>query len=153
MQKIKKIFISHLAILSLFCFVLFPILVSAQGTSTGGSTSTSGVSTGGATTPPAPFCPGGFDTIGHIFNFFTCLITGSIIPLLMSIATIMFIWGVIQYVINAEDSAKREEGRSFIIWGIIGLFVLVSIWGIIKLLTGTFGFNSATLVIPQLQSQ
>jgi hypothetical protein len=137
-MKIKKFLnkkfplISSLPIYSL----IFPIMALAQ-------------DTGGV--PPVSYCPGDFKSIGHILNWFTCLIAGSVVPLLMSIATIMFIWGVIEYVINAEDSAKREEGRNFIIWGIISLFVLVSVWGIIKLLTGTFGFNSPTLVLPQLQ--
>ena len=93
-------------------------------------------------------CPGGTDTLGHILNFFTCLISQSIIPLLITLSVAFFIWGVGQYMLNANDSTKREEGRKFMVWGIIALFVIVSIWGLIKILTGTFGIN---FVIPQLQ--
>jgi len=93
-------------------------------------------------------CPGGTDTVGHLLNFFTCIISQSVIPLLITLAIVFFIWGVGQYMLNANDSTKREEGRKFMIWGIISLFVIVSIWGLIKLLTGTFGIN---FVIPQLQ--
>lgn len=140
---------SPLVAFLLICSILFPVLVLAQVPSGTGVVQPTDINGVGSVTSTVPsFCPGGFGSITEILNYFTCLISGSVVPLLMSIATIMFIWGVIQYVINAEDSTKREEGRNFIIWGIIGLFVLVSIWGIVKLLTVTFGFNN---VIPQLQ--
>jgi len=87
-------------------------------------------------------------TIADIFSLFTCLLNNSIIPLLFSLAFVMFMWGVIQFVINTSDTAKKEDGRKYMIWGIIGIFVMVSVWGIVKLLTGTFGFTN---VIPQLQ--
>lgn len=66
----------------------------------------------------------------------------------MSVAFLVFIWGVIEFVIKA-DSKEKEKGKQFMIYGIIGLFVMTSIWGIIKLLTTTFGFNS-TVIIPTL---
>lgn len=100
----------------------------------------------GGTAPSV--CPGNTNDIRGILNFFRCLITDSVIPLLVTLAIVYFIYGVLKYIMNADDSTQREEGRKFMVWGIVALFVIVSIWGLVKLLAGTFGFN---FVIPQLQ--
>ena len=143
---IKKFFTVILGFF-LLLIILVPsgfVLAQAGGNLGGGSTTGGSLNTGSS----LPFCPGDTQSIGGILNFFTCLLFQSVVPLLISIAIVVFIWGVIQYVINTDDVSKRAEGRNFMIYGIIGLFVIVSIWGLIKILTGTFGINFA---IPQLQ--
>lgn len=66
-----------------------------------------------------------------------------LVPLIFSIAFIVFIWGMFQYfVAGGADSEKREQGRNLALAGIIGFFIMVSIWGIVNALVGTFGFGS-----------
>ena len=65
----------------------------------------------------------------------------------------MFIWGVVQYVINGEEEAKKAKGKQFMIWGIIALAVMVSVWGLVSILTHTFGISSGKDFIPQLPTQ
>lgn len=77
-----------------------------------------------------------------------CIINKSVIPLIISLALAMFIWGVVQYVINDQEEAKRAKGRQFMIWGIIGLTVMFAVWGLVKIIGTTFGIE---YVIPQLQ--
>jgi hypothetical protein len=60
----------------------------------------------------------------------------------------MFIWGVVQYVINSDEEAKKAKGKEFMIWGIIGLTVMVSVWGLVNVLGSTF--NNIRSVIPQV---
>lgn len=98
-------------------------------------------------TATSSFCPLTIQSLADFLNFFTCLISKSVIPLLIAVALVLFIWGVLKFILNADDSAKREEGRLFIVWGLIGLFVMVSIWGIVNILNSTFGVSN---VIPQL---
>lgn len=86
--------------------------------------------------------------VGDILGYATCLIGSSIIPLFFALAVVMFIWGVVQYVINGEDEAKKTKGKQFMIWGIIGLAVMISIWGLVGILTDTFGVKN---YIPQIQ--
>ncbi len=87
------------------------------------------------------------NSVGNILDFVTCTIVRSIVPLLFSLATVGFIWGVIQMVINPEDAEKRKQGKMYMIWGIVALFVMLSIWGLVSILSNTFGINT---VIPQL---
>jgi hypothetical protein len=59
----------------------------------------------------------------------------------------MFIWGVIKFVINPSEEVKREQGRQFMLWGVIALTVMVCVWGLVAILANTFGIN---YVFPQV---
>ncbi|MEK9161025.1 MAG: pilin [Patescibacteria group bacterium] len=56
-----------------------------------------------------------------------------IVPLLYAIAFLLFLIGVVRFLFSMEDE-KRNEGKKFIFWGIIGFVVLFSVWGLVKLL-------------------
>jgi uncharacterized membrane protein len=66
-----------------------------------------------------------------------------IVPALITIAVIYFIWGVISFMTSSDEEAKKM-GRTKIINGLIGLFVIVAFWGIIGLLQRTFDIRSGT---------
>lgn len=85
--------------------------------------------------------------IAGILNWASCLLYKSVVPLLFAIATVAFIWGVIQFYLNPDNEEKRKKGKSFIIGGLIALFVMVAMWGLVAVLTGTFEISNT---IPQL---
>ena len=64
-----------------------------------------------------------------------------IVPALVTIAVIYFIWGVITFISSSDEEAKKG-GRAKIINGLIGLFVIVAFWGIIGLVKRTFGIDN-----------
>lgn len=76
----------------------------------------------------------------------------SIVPLLFALATVGFIWGIIQYFINPENEEKRSQGKSYMLWGLIGLFVMVSIWGLVAVFSNTVGINNK-LIVPQVYTK
>jgi hypothetical protein len=72
-------------------------------------------------------------------------------PILTTLILVAFLYGVFIYFIRVtDDFKKREEGRKYMIWGIIALFVVFSLWGILKIVNSTFGVEN---VVPQLQQQ
>ena len=87
------------------------------------------------------------------FQDLVCYVIGiinrSVIPLIFALALVMFIWGVVQYVINTSEEAKKEKGRQFMLWGIIALAVMVSVWGLVHIFGATFGIDFA---IPHVKS-
>ncbi|MFA6177612.1 MAG: hypothetical protein WC694_01825 [Candidatus Paceibacterota bacterium] len=86
-----------------------------------------------------------------VLCYITKIISDSIIPLIFALATIMFIWGVVQFfIINADEEAKREQGKEFMIWGIVALAVMLSVWGLVGILGSTFDLNTSILprVVP-----
>lgn len=54
--------------------------------------------------------------------------------LLMFVASVVFIWGVIEFISNADNGNKRSEGIKHMIWGVIGLFVMSAAAGILWVL-------------------
>lgn len=97
----------------------------------------------------AGFCPSidAVDDLGALITFVICFIMKALVPLAFAVALLLFIVGVIKYVINADNETKRKEGGKFILWGIVALFVMVSVWGLVAVLGNTFGVETA---IPQL---
>ena len=78
-----------------------------------------------------------------------CILNGSVVPLLVTLAMAGFIYGVIEYYLNPNSEEKRKKGKSFIVGGILALFVIIAMWGLVGILTHTFGVQN---VVPQLPS-
>lgn len=90
-------------------------------------------------------------TIGYIICKIAFFIS-SLIPILISLAVVYFIYGVIMYVIASEEEAKKK-GRNSMIYGLIGLLVIVSIWGLVKIVKDTFGVKNSKLIqVPCIAS-
>ncbi len=75
-----------------------------------------------------------FDTL---LNKIVAQIISPIIYLMMALAFLYFLWGVFIFIKNADSPDKRTEGYDHMMWGIIGLFIMISANGIISLITGT----------------
>lgn len=79
-------------------------------------------------------------------NYFTCIIGQSVIPFIFALAVVMFIWGAVKFfIINADEEAKRAQGKQFMIWGIIALAVMISVWGLVGILGDTFNISHGVL--------
>lgn len=57
---------------------------------------------------------------------------------LMGFALLVFLYGLMRYMMGAGDDSKRAESRMYIVYGILGLFVMVSMWGLVEVFTYTF---------------
>lgn len=74
------------------------------------------------------------------------IINDSVIPFIFAVATVFFIWGAIKFfILNADEEAQRDQGRQFMIWGIVALAVMLSVWGLVGILTSTFGIDGSVL--------
>jgi len=63
----------------------------------------------------------------------------TVVPLLAALIFFVFLWGIVQYFfIKREDPAARAEGTQFMLWGLIGLAVVISMWGLVNLLLNSF---------------
>lgn len=82
---------------------------------------------------------------------FINLINNVLVPLIFAIAFIVFIWGVFTYfILGGHDEEKRETGKSLMLWGIIGFFVMVSVWGLVNILRSSFSFgNNDNTTLPK----
>lgn len=71
-------------------------------------------------------------------KFFEVVVNPAI-RLLFAAAVVYFVYGVFNYVRNAGDGDARAEGANHILWSTIGLFIMISVWGIIGVLRSTIG--------------
>jgi hypothetical protein len=62
-----------------------------------------------------------------------------LMSLMLSVALLLFLWGGYQFVANAESSEGRETGRKHMLFGVIGMLVMISALSILKIAVGTFG--------------
>ena len=74
---------------------------------------------------------------GNIVNPIVSNIVYPIIQLLFGLAVLYFVYGVLQFVFHPDDSDARETGKRTILWGSIGMFIMVSAWGIIYFISNT----------------
>mgnify|MGYP003424279303 CR=1 FL=1 len=127
--KIKKLFTA----LMFVAFLIPTVPVMAQSSPSGGSV-----------------CDSNVGDIADVMLLGVCIIRKALIPLLITLSIVLFIIGVIKYISKADEPAEREEGRNFMIYGLVALFVMVSIWGLVGIIQGTFGLGTNVL-IPQLE--
>lgn len=75
------------------------------------------------------------DSIGEIVS--------KLIPVVVGIAVVAFLWGLVKFIAGAGNEQKRSEGKQVMLWGIIALFVLISIWGIVKFIGTALGVDTS----------
>ena len=87
------------------------------------------------------------DDVGGIFD--------TIIPLIFAVAIIYFLWGLTKFITTAGgDAEAHESGRNIMIWGVIAIFVMASVWGLVKILQNTFSVDDNTSVdVPQIPTR
>lgn len=74
------------------------------------------------------------------------LINSVFVPIVFAVAFLVFLWGVYKYfILGATEEKSREEGRSFVLWGIIGFVVIFSVWGLVAIVGSTFGLSPGGL--------
>lgn len=88
------------------------------------------------------------NNFGDIVDLFLDL-GQSIIPFLAVVAFLVFVLGVARFIRSSDSDKDFNEKKKFLIWGTLGMFILVTIWGIISFLKGEFGFGG-NVGVPQL---
>ena len=74
---------------------------------------------------------------GKVVNPIISNIVYPLIELMFGVAVLMFVWGVMQMIISGDDEDARKKSKSTILWGSVGLVIMVSAWGIIYLVSNT----------------
>src|SRR3989344_55959 len=72
-----------------------------------------------------------------------------LIPLVIGIALLVFFWGLVKFIFAQGSETVKADGKKIMIWGLIALFVMMSVWGIISFFQGAF-LPGATFTAPTL---
>jgi len=78
-------------------------------------------------------------------SFVINTINNILVPVIFAIAFIVFLWGAFDaFILGANNGEVKEKGKNLMLWGLIGFFVMVSVWGLVNILTGTINFGSSS---------
>ncbi|MDD5165513.1 MAG: hypothetical protein PHG25_03205 [Candidatus Pacebacteria bacterium] len=77
------------------------------------------------------------DTFAKVVDPIFAHIVNPLILLMFAVAIIVFVWGVVQMMMNGDDSDARTKGRNHMLAGIVGITIMISAWGIIYFISNT----------------
>ncbi len=80
-------------------------------------------------------------TAQQIVDGVTAMIFQPIVALLFAAGLLVFMWGMVEFIANPTDPTHKEKGKQHMIYGVIGLLIMVSVWGIVGLVTDALGID------------
>ncbi|MBY0537768.1 pilin, partial [Patescibacteria group bacterium] len=94
---------------------------------------------------------------GQMAGFFRAIlifINAVLIPLVLGLAFLAFVWGVFKFfILGGSDSEKQAEGKSLMIYAVAGFVLILSLYGIVNFLTTGLGFDNDTISVPNVPSE
>lgn len=90
--------------------------------------------------PPPAGAPSGI-TIQKLLGTARGILDG-LIPFIIGLTVLGILWGIFNYVVHGAEEEKRAEGKKFMLYGIICLFIMLSIWGFVNILDRTFSLDN-----------
>lgn len=82
-------------------------------------------------------CPASFTTLTDIIYILVCLLRYAV-PIAAAAALLFFFWGMSQFMLAAGDTEKRKTAQSRIVWGLVGITVIMSVAALVAILQNTF---------------
>jgi hypothetical protein len=80
------------------------------------------------------------ETVGTFIGRVNQVIINPLIAFMFALALVFFLVGMLQFFIHRNrNSEKANEGKQHLLWGIIGMFIMLSVFGIMQLIKGTIG--------------
>jgi uncharacterized membrane protein YidH (DUF202 family) len=77
------------------------------------------------------------ESVDTFMNKVDKLIINPIIILLFALALVYFLYGLIEFIMNAENEEKRTTGKQHMIWGIIGVTIMMGVFFLMNLILNT----------------
>lgn len=99
---------------------------------------------------------GGIGSFANIVDKLRTSLIAALISMFAAAGMAVFFFGIVKYLIGIRDGDKGaiDSGNKFMIWGLVALFVMFSVWGIITFAQGVFGIQGKTnIIIPSIQLQ
>jgi len=72
------------------------------------------------------------------------------LPVVVGLALLAFFWGLVKFIFAAGDEAAKDQGKRIMLWGIIALFVMVAVWGLVAFIADALGItpDENPVVVP-----
>ena len=84
----------------------------------------------------------------NVLGKINSLIVQPSIRLVFAAGFLVFLWGLVQFLLASREGKIDNEGKQHMLWGVIGMFIMVAVGGILTMITSTFGIDSTGNSIP-----
>jgi len=84
------------------------------------------------------------DFNGFIGNV-NSMIINPLIGLLFALAIVYFLYGVFEFLSNQANEEKKTTGKSHMMWGIIGITIMMGVWTILSIMLNTLGIDKSQI--------
>ena len=89
-------------------------------------------------------------TVSGVGGLIITTINNVLVPVIFAVAFIVLLWGAFQtFILGATSDDAKEKGKGLMLWGLIGFFVMVSVWGLVNILTTTAPVDNSAVTKPQ----
>ena len=78
-----------------------------------------------------------------LVNRFVDYIIDPAILVIFTLGFFLFVWGLVQFLWNLDEGGENQAGKSHMFWGIIGMLIMISVFGILNIIDNTLGLNAA----------
>jgi len=85
---------------------------------------------------------------GFIYNV-DSMIIDPLIKLLFALAIVYFLYGVFEFLSNQENEEKKTTGKQHMIWGIVGITIMMGVWTILGVVLNTLGISKNQINLEQ----
>ena len=90
------------------------------------------------------------NNISDVGSTIISIINNILVPVLFAVAFIVFIWGAFSvFILGANDEETKAKGKNLMLYGLIGFFVMVSVWGLVNILVNSFQTNTSLPTTPK----
>ncbi len=79
------------------------------------------------------------DAFGRAIEPILTNIVNPIVMLMFAVGLVVFVFGVVEMFVSGADADARSKGKRHMVGGVIGMFIMLSAWGIINLVANTVG--------------
>lgn len=77
----------------------------------------------------------------EVMNRLVTYLLNPLILVIFAAGFFLFVWGLVQFLWSLNQGGKDTDGKQHMLWGIVGMFIMVSVYGILSLVTNTFGID------------
>lgn len=93
--------------------------------------------------PTLAFAQGQLSNLTELMKSIGRLV-GLALPIVVAIALLAFFWGLVKFIFAQGNAEAKGEGKKIMLWGLIALFVMVSVWGLVRFIASNLGITDNT---------
>lgn len=76
-------------------------------------------------------------------------IVGLALPIVVGIALLAFFWGLVKFIFAQGDETAKADAKKIMLWGLVALFVMISVWGLVKFISSALDIQqNTTITVP-----